>query len=134
MASPRGDRITLAQIADVRDTFEEGGTFCRGFNGEPAAILEVLKTPSQDTLTIDRKTAPVRPRRFSRLCRRGRARSHLGAAPRSCCGTGSICLTRNGFMGLVLVFSAALAGPGTPGSVSGPAWGVPTTLLGRVSW
>ncbi|MBN1492195.1 MAG: efflux RND transporter permease subunit [Phycisphaerae bacterium] len=53
IAQPDGALIRLGQIATITDSFEESFKSGR-FQGQPAAILEVYKTPDQDTSTIAR--------------------------------------------------------------------------------
>ena len=53
IAHPDGTLVTLGQIAQVTDGFEDDIKFGR-FQGSPAAILEVYKTTNQDTSTIAR--------------------------------------------------------------------------------
>lgn len=132
MAGPRGDRVTLDQIAEVRDTFEEGVVVSR-FNGEPAAILEVLKTANQDTLTIDLRLRQyvegVRP-----LLPPGTRMAIWGRSAIVLQNRISL-LTNNGLMGLGLVLlflwlvlDARLS--------FWAGMGIPTTLLGAfmVMW
>ena len=54
ISAPDGTLIRLGQLAAVRDTFED--TVRRAwFNGQPAAMVGVYKTPAQDTSTIAQK-------------------------------------------------------------------------------
>ena len=46
-----GDKVTLAEIARIRDGFEEGDLSAR-FNGEPAAVVDVGQVGREDLLLI----------------------------------------------------------------------------------
>jgi len=50
-SSALGGQVTLAQISDISEQFSTEDTNIL-FNGAPAAVLDVTKTPSQDSLTI----------------------------------------------------------------------------------
>ena len=51
MARPNGDVITLDQIAEIKDAFEEDPIFSF-LNDQPAIVIEVLKTEEEDSLAI----------------------------------------------------------------------------------
>ena len=51
VARPNGDIITLGQLATINDGFTENQVISR-FNGEPAIMLGIFKTPSEDALQI----------------------------------------------------------------------------------
>jgi multidrug efflux pump subunit AcrB len=53
LAMPDGKRITLNQIASIRDGFEEDVAYAR-FNGKDTITISVLKTQREDMLDIDR--------------------------------------------------------------------------------
>ncbi|MCO6438322.1 MAG: efflux RND transporter permease subunit [Phycisphaerae bacterium] len=53
LSRPDGTTVRLGQIAEVRDTFEEEPVFGR-VNGKPGAMVNVLKTPSEDISEIAR--------------------------------------------------------------------------------
>ena len=59
-----GTNVTLGEIADIRDGFEEGDLFAR-FNGEPAVVLRVSQLDTEDIMQIARDVkgyiAAVRP-------------------------------------------------------------------------
>ncbi len=46
-----GTKVTLGEIAEIRDGFEEGDLFAR-FNGEPAVVLTVAQLETQDIMQI----------------------------------------------------------------------------------
>ena len=46
-----GHRVTLAEIADIRDSFEEGDLYAR-FNGNPAVVVDVAQVGEEDLLQI----------------------------------------------------------------------------------
>ncbi len=50
-SSATGGQVTLAQIADISEQFSSPDTNIL-FNGAPAAVLDITKTPSQDSLDI----------------------------------------------------------------------------------
>ncbi|MCH7959364.1 MAG: efflux RND transporter permease subunit [Candidatus Hydrogenedentes bacterium] len=51
LARADGDVITLGQIADVKDGFTEDA-INPTFNGEPAVLISISKTPSEDSIAI----------------------------------------------------------------------------------
>ena len=51
LTRPDGTRVTLTEIANIRDGFEEGELFAR-FNGQPAAVLSVAQLDTQDLMQI----------------------------------------------------------------------------------
>ncbi len=51
LTRPDGTRVTLAEIAEIRDGFEEGELFAR-FNGKPAAVLTVAQLDTQDLMQM----------------------------------------------------------------------------------
>ncbi len=50
-SSALGGQVTLAQIADISEQFSSEDTNIL-FNGAPAAVLDVTKTPAQDSLDV----------------------------------------------------------------------------------
>ena len=46
-----GHKVTLAEIADIRDSFEEGDLYAR-FNGNPAVVVDVAQVGEEDLLRI----------------------------------------------------------------------------------
>jgi multidrug efflux pump subunit AcrB len=48
-----GELITLDQVANVRDAFTEDPVIAR-FNGKPAVMITLLKTPDEDAISIAR--------------------------------------------------------------------------------
>ncbi len=46
-----GHKVTLAEIADIRDSFEEGDLYAR-FNGNPAVVVDVAQVGNEDLLQI----------------------------------------------------------------------------------
>ena len=46
-----GTRIYLDEIADIRDSFEEGDLYAR-FNGQPAVVIEIAQVGKEDLLAI----------------------------------------------------------------------------------
>ncbi len=53
LTRPDGTRITLAEIASIRDAFEEGDLRAR-FNGEPAVVVKVYQVGQEDTIQMAR--------------------------------------------------------------------------------
>ncbi|MYL23825.1 AcrB/AcrD/AcrF family protein [Halomonas alkaliantarctica] len=53
-----GGRVTLGEIASVRDGFEESG-FPSHFNGQPSVEIEIFRTGSQSPLEIDAAVTSV---------------------------------------------------------------------------
>ena len=53
LAMPDGKRITLNQVANIRDGFEEDVAYTR-FNGKEGINISILKTEREDMLDIDR--------------------------------------------------------------------------------
>ena len=51
LTRPDGTKVTLGEIADVRDGFEEGDLSAR-FNGKPAVVLKVSQLDTQDIMLI----------------------------------------------------------------------------------
>jgi multidrug efflux pump subunit AcrB len=51
LTRPDGTRVTLDQIAEIRDGFEEGDLRAR-FNGKPAVVVKVFQVGLEDTLGI----------------------------------------------------------------------------------
>lgn len=51
LAGPRGENITLDKVAKVTDGFTEDYVSAR-LNGEPAIVIRVFKTPSEDAIAI----------------------------------------------------------------------------------
>jgi multidrug efflux pump subunit AcrB len=50
---PDGTRLTLADVADIKDGFGEDPLFAR-FNGKPAVVVEVYRTGDQSALDVGR--------------------------------------------------------------------------------
>ena len=50
-AEPGGEVITLGQVAEIRDGFDENETYT-SFNGQPAVLVMVMKSPGDDTIAI----------------------------------------------------------------------------------
>ena len=48
-----GTKVTLGEVAEIRDGFEEGDLFAR-FNGKPAVVLTVAQLESQDIMQMAR--------------------------------------------------------------------------------
>ncbi len=55
VAKPTGEIITLDQIAQIRDTFTEDDVIAR-FNGEPAVMIGVFKTDTEDSIRVAKAT------------------------------------------------------------------------------
>ncbi len=53
LTRPDGTKVTLAEIAEIRDGFEEGELFAR-FNGKPAVVLVVSQLDTEDLMQIAR--------------------------------------------------------------------------------
>jgi len=53
LTRPDGTRVTLAEIASIRDAFEEGDLRAR-FNGEPAVVVKVYQVGQEDTIQMAR--------------------------------------------------------------------------------
>ena len=53
LTRPDGTNVTLGEIADIRDGFEEGDLFAR-FNGKPAVVLRVSQLDTEDIMQIAR--------------------------------------------------------------------------------
>ena len=53
LTRPDGTNVTLGEIAEVRDGFEEGDLYAR-FNGKPAVVLRVSQLDTQDIMQIAR--------------------------------------------------------------------------------
>ena len=53
LASPQGSSLTLGEIADIRDGFEEEALYAQ-FNGRPAVMIEVYRTGQQSALDVGR--------------------------------------------------------------------------------
>ncbi|MFM8354864.1 MAG: efflux RND transporter permease subunit [Gammaproteobacteria bacterium] len=51
LTRPDGTRITLDEVANVRDDFEQGDLRAR-FNGKPAVVVKVLQVGTEDTIDI----------------------------------------------------------------------------------
>ena len=51
LTRPNGAKVTLGEIAEIRDGFEEGDLFAR-FNGKPAVVLAVSQLEDEDILQI----------------------------------------------------------------------------------
>lgn len=48
-----GTKVTLSEVADIRDTFEEGDLRAR-FNGKPAVVVKVYQVGMEDTIQMAR--------------------------------------------------------------------------------
>ena len=46
-----GTKVTLDEVADIRDGFEEGDLYAR-FNGEPAVVIEIAQIGDEDIMQI----------------------------------------------------------------------------------
>jgi len=53
LTRPDGTHLTLADIADIKDGFQEDPLYAR-FNGRPTVLLEVYRTGNQSALTLAR--------------------------------------------------------------------------------
>ena len=101
-ATPDGRQVTLDRIADIRDGLAEETSSMR-FNGKDAVTLRVQKTKEEDTLAIDQAVlAYVEGKQGDlpegmELVAWGRNAPRLQARIRL--------LTRNGLMGLCVVFA-----------------------------
>jgi len=51
LSRPDGTRLTLDDIADIRDDFEENPVHSR-FNGEPAVVIEVYRVGNQNAIDV----------------------------------------------------------------------------------
>ena len=51
LTRPDGTSVTLGEIADIRDGFEESDLFAR-FNGKPAAVLRVAQLDTEDVMQL----------------------------------------------------------------------------------
>ena len=51
LTRPDGTKVTLEEVADIRDGFEEGDLYAR-FNGEPAVVIEVAQIGDEDIMQI----------------------------------------------------------------------------------
>jgi multidrug efflux pump subunit AcrB len=101
LTRPNGETIPLKRLADIRDGFEDDNIISR-FNGVPCINVMVLKTPDEDTLSIDESVrAYVSDKR--KVLPEGLEISVWG-------GTSDLLeariflLVRNGLIGLCLVF------------------------------
>lgn len=52
-AGPGGDIVTLGQLAEIRDTFEEEEQLAL-FNGEPCVVVDINRAPGEDLMAISR--------------------------------------------------------------------------------
>ena len=101
LARPNGDKITLARIATIKDEFVEDFVESR-FNGQRTAVIAVLRTTEEDTLSIDRAVREYVARKSKQLPEGvnlgiwARMTPMLEARIRL--------LVRNGLIGLTLVF------------------------------
>lgn len=53
LTSPHGSRLTVGDIAHIRDGFEEASLYAQ-FNGRPAVMIEVYRTGHQSALEVGR--------------------------------------------------------------------------------
>ena len=53
-----GTRVTLGEIADIKDTFEEGDLLA-AFNGAPAVMVNVSQVGSEDLIEIAADTKEI---------------------------------------------------------------------------
>ncbi|GAB6094355.1 efflux RND transporter permease subunit [Desulfatiferula olefinivorans] len=126
LAKPEGGMITLDRIADIKDGFSEDPMEAT-INGDPAMMIQVGKTREEDALAISQEVRDFVARHRQRLPEGAhfdilydntdilRARIDL--------------LTRNGIMGIIIVFAllwafldvrlSFWAGMGIPVSVAG---------------
>ena len=51
LTRPDGTNVTLGEIAEIRDGFEEGDLFAR-FNGKPAVVLKISQLDTEDIMQI----------------------------------------------------------------------------------
>ena len=138
LARPGGEIITLDRIADIHDAFTEDQVISR-FNGQPCINVRVYKTPDEDTLEIDGALVKYLEAKTQTLPE-GLHISMWGGTSDLLRGRIRL-LTRNGIIGLVLVFVllwlfldirlSFWAGMGMPISVAGALaimWGMDETL------
>ncbi|GAB6063751.1 efflux RND transporter permease subunit [Deferrisoma palaeochoriense] len=52
LARPDGTRVTLGEIARIRDGFDEDAERITRFDGKPAALLEIYRTGEQDAIDV----------------------------------------------------------------------------------
>ena len=138
LSRPNGEIITLDRIAAIRDDFDESALLSR-FNGKRCVTVMVQKTSEEDTIGIDRELRKYLERKQATLPPGiflepwGGATEALEARIRL--------LTRNGMIGIVIVFSllwlfldirlSFWAGMGLPISIAGALavmWAVGATL------
>jgi len=127
---PDGSRVTLEEIALIRDAFEEEDISTR-LDGRPALLLNVYRVGNQDTLTIAKLAkeyvSEVAPERFAEGVSLEIWRDdsqYLEGRMRL--------LAKNGFFGLILVFIvlALFLRPSLAGLV---ALGIPVSFAGAVA-
>ncbi len=101
LTRPDGTRLTLGQIADVKDTFEDVDIFMR-YNGKPSVSIAVYRVGEQNLLQVSREVREFVEQRAETLP------SELSIdywADNSRLLDGRIDLMlRNGFFGAILVF------------------------------
>ena len=101
ISNPDGTLITLGNIAEISDTFEDSQMISK-FNGKPAVSLDVFKTDQEDTIYISDKVKEFLERKKKELpasinftVTRDRAELIRGRLDM---------LVDNGIVGLILVF------------------------------
>ncbi len=138
LARPGGDVVTLDRIATIRDDFTEDRVIAL-FNGEPVVTVMVLKTTEEDTLAIDKAVRAYLAER-EKLLPAG-VHAHIWGGHVDILRARIRLLTRNGLIGLTLVFIllwlfldirlSFWAGMGMPISVAGALaimWGMGATI------
>jgi multidrug efflux pump subunit AcrB len=101
ISNPNGTVITLGDVAEIKDTFEDSSMISR-FNGKSAVSLDVFKTDQEDTIFISDKVKEFLDRKKKELpasinftVTRDRAKLIRGRLNM---------LLSNGSIGLILVF------------------------------
>ncbi|MCK5861614.1 MAG: efflux RND transporter permease subunit [Candidatus Hydrogenedentes bacterium] len=126
LARPDGKHITLDRIAAIHDGFEEEAAYAR-FNGKEAITITVLKTKREDMLDMDRTLHKYLERKRLELPKGMAIEPWARMSP--LLEDRIFLLTRNGILGLILVFVmlwlfldvrlSFWAGMGMPVSVAG---------------
>ncbi|MBI1319314.1 MAG: MMPL family transporter [Candidatus Hydrogenedens sp.] len=101
MARPTGEIITLDRVADIRDDFEQEAIESH-FNGRPSVSLLISKTSQEDTLTIDQAVRRYVDEQNAKLPQ-GMSLAIWGEMSGVLKARIAL-LTRNGLLGLLLVF------------------------------
>ena len=92
LADAQGRHITLDRLAVIDDGFTQDPIRAR-INGRPAVLINVMKTPEEDSLTISRAVHRFIKEKTGKSCRRART-SVSSMMPRTCSRTASICWSR----------------------------------------